>query len=99
MPTMFRDIVRSLLALAALTIICGVAYPLVVWAIGQVAFSDQADGSLVHAGGRVVGSSLLGQDWKGAQWFHGRGRRPSATTPTAPAARTSARTAPTSRPP
>ena len=72
MPTMFRDIVRSLLALAALTLICGVAFPLVVWGIGQAGFSDKADGSLVHSGGRVVGSSLLGQEWKGAQWFHGR---------------------------
>ena len=72
MPTMFRDIVRSLLALAALTVICGIAYPLVVWGIGQAGFSDRANGSLVHSGGRVVGSSLIGQDWKGAQWFHGR---------------------------
>lgn len=72
MPSMFRDSVRSLLALAALTLICGVAFPLVVWGVGQIGFSGQADGSLVHADGRVVGSSLLGQDWKGAQWFHGR---------------------------
>jgi potassium-transporting ATPase KdpC subunit len=72
MPTAFRDITRSLLVLAALTLICGVAYPVAVWAIGQAGFSDRANGSLVHAGGRVVGSSLLGQDWKGAQWFHGR---------------------------
>jgi K+-transporting ATPase ATPase C chain len=72
MPTMFRDTVRSLLALAAFTTICGVAFPLVIWGIGQVAFSGKADGSLVHSDGRVVGSSLLGQDWKGEQWFHGR---------------------------
>jgi K+-transporting ATPase ATPase C chain len=72
MPTMFRDTVRSLLALAALTIVCGIAFPLVVWGVGQIGLSGQADGSLVHAGGRVVGSSLIGQDWKGAQWFHGR---------------------------
>jgi K+-transporting ATPase ATPase C chain len=72
MPTMFRDAVRSLLALAAFTIICGVAFPLAVWGIGQAGFSGRADGSLVHSGGHVVGSSLLGQDWKGAQWFHGR---------------------------
>ena len=37
-----------------------------------VGLSGQADGSLVHADGRVVGSSLIGQEWKGAQWFHGR---------------------------
>jgi potassium-transporting ATPase KdpC subunit len=72
MPTLFRDTVRSLLALAAFTIICGVAYPLVVWGIGQAGLASKANGSLVHAHGRVVGSSLLGQDWKGAQWFHGR---------------------------
>jgi K+-transporting ATPase ATPase C chain len=72
MPTMFRDTVRSLLALAAFTIVCGVAFPLVVWGVGQIGLSGQADGSLVHADGRVVGSSLLGQEWKGAQWFHGR---------------------------
>jgi K+-transporting ATPase ATPase C chain len=72
MPTMFRDLTRSLIALAAFTIVCGVAFPLVVWGIGQAGFASRADGSLVHSGGRVVGSSLLGQDWKGAQWFHGR---------------------------
>ena len=72
MPTMFRDIVRSLLALAALTAICGIAFPLVIWGIGQVGLSHEANGSLMHSGGRVVGSSLIGQEWKGAQWFHGR---------------------------
>ena len=72
MPTAFRDITRSLIALAALTLICGIAYPVSVWAIGQAGFSDRANGSLIQAGGRVVGSSLLGQDWKGDRWFHGR---------------------------
>jgi len=72
MPTAFRDITRSLIALAALTLICGIAYPVSVWAIGQAGFSDRANGSLIEAGGRVVGSSLLGQDWKGDRWFHGR---------------------------
>ena len=72
MPTVFRDTVRSLLALAALTLICGIAFPLVVWGVGQIGLSDKAGGSLVRSNGRVVGSSLLGQDWKGEQWFHGR---------------------------
>jgi potassium-transporting ATPase KdpC subunit len=71
-PGMFRDIVRSLLALAALTVICGIAFPLVVWGIGQVGFSGKANGSLVHSGDRAIGSSLIGQEWKGAEWFHGR---------------------------
>ena len=72
MPTMFRETVRSILALAAFTIVCGIAFPLGVWGVGQVGLSGQAAGSLVHADGRVVGSSLIGQEWKGAQWFHGR---------------------------
>jgi len=72
MPAALRDITRSLIALAALTLICGIAYPVAVWAIGQAGFSHRANGSLVHAEGRVVGSSLLGQEWKGARWFHGR---------------------------
>jgi K+-transporting ATPase ATPase C chain len=69
---MFRDTIRSLIALAAFTIVCGVAYPLAVWGVGQIGFSSQANGSLVRVDGRVAGSSLLGQDWKGSQWFHGR---------------------------
>lgn len=72
MPTLFRDTVRSILALAAFTVICGIAFPLVVWGVGQIGLSGKANGSLVHADGRVVGSSLLGQEWKGNQWFHGR---------------------------
>jgi potassium-transporting ATPase KdpC subunit len=72
MPSMFRDTIRSLIALAAFTIVCGVAYPLAVWGVGQIGFSSQANGSLVRVDGRVAGSSLLGQDWKGSQWFHGR---------------------------
>jgi K+-transporting ATPase ATPase C chain len=72
MPTVFRDTVRSILALAALTLVCGIAFPLVVWGIGQAGFSSKAEGSLVHSGGRAVGSSLIGQEWKGDQWFHGR---------------------------
>ncbi|HEY3615066.1 MAG TPA: potassium-transporting ATPase subunit KdpC [Gaiellales bacterium] len=69
---MFRDTARALLALAALTVVCGVAFPLVVWGVGRIGLSGRAGGSLVRADGRVVGSSLIGQDWKGAQWFHGR---------------------------
>jgi K+-transporting ATPase ATPase C chain len=40
--------------------------------IGQLAFGAKADGSLVEADGRAVGSSLIGQQWKGPQWFYGR---------------------------
>jgi K+-transporting ATPase ATPase C chain len=58
--------------LLVLTVLLGVLYPAVVWGVGRAGLSDRADGSLVRRDGVVVGSSLLGQDFKGPQWFHGR---------------------------
>ena len=62
--------------LLALTLLLGVLYPAVVWGVGQVALSHQADGSRIERGGAVVGSSLLGQDFTAERHFHGR---PSAS--------------------
>ncbi len=70
-----RQALAAVRALVVLTIVLGLLYPLLVTAIGQIAFRDQADGSRVSYQGRVVGSSLLGQDFTGPQWFH---PRPSA---------------------
>lgn len=71
MPTI-RQLLPGLRALLVLTVILGLAYPLLVWAVGQVAFRDQATGSLIERNGQVVGSSLIGQNFEGAQWFHSR---------------------------
>jgi K+-transporting ATPase ATPase C chain len=70
-------LIRPALSLVVLmTAITGVAYPLVVTGIAQVAFPDQAGGSLVYdAAGKVRGSSLIAQDFTGDEWFH---PRPSA---------------------
>ncbi|HEX4804759.1 MAG TPA: K(+)-transporting ATPase subunit C [Conexibacter sp.] len=60
---MRRELTTSLLAVAIFTLLLGVAYPVGIWAVGQVAFPGKADGSLVHVDGRLVGSSLIGQDF------------------------------------
>lgn len=62
----------GLRALLVLTALLGIAYPVVVWGIGRVAFADQAAGSPVTVQGRLVGSSLIGQQVEGDRWFHGR---------------------------
>ena len=66
--------VSLLVTLFLLVLCCGV-YPMVVWAIAQGAFAHKAGGSLVRAGGTVVGSSMLAQGFSGAAYFH---PRPSA---------------------
>ena len=65
----------ALRALLVLTVLCGVAYPLAVAGVAQIAFGDRADGSLVEHGGELVGSRLIGQSFDGDEWFH---PRPSA---------------------
>jgi K+-transporting ATPase ATPase C chain len=65
-----------------LFVLCGVLYPLALTAIGQLVLPFAANGSLERSDtGAVVGSRLIGQQWDGPQWFHGR---PSATTDTDP---------------
>jgi K+-transporting ATPase ATPase C chain len=64
--------------LLALTLLTGVLYPLAVTGIAQGVFPRQARGSLVVQGGRVMGSSLIGQPFSSARYFWGR---PSATSP------------------
>ena len=73
---MLRELRTSLLMLIVLTLVTGVAYPLLVTGVARVAFPRQAGGSLVVAGGSVVGSSLLGQSFADAGHFWSR---PSAT--------------------
>jgi K+-transporting ATPase ATPase C chain len=60
---MRRDLISSTIATVALTLLLGLAYPLVVTGVSQVLFPGHADGSQVVRNGRVVGSALLGQDF------------------------------------
>jgi K+-transporting ATPase ATPase C chain len=69
---MIKIAIRATLATIVLLILTAVLYPLAITGIGQVAFKDKANGSLVEENGATVGSSLIGQAWEGEQWFYGR---------------------------
>jgi len=69
---MLREIRPAILVLLALTIITGLIYPLAMTAIAGIIFPSQAEGSLVERDGKVVGSALIGQEFKDDKYFHGR---------------------------
>jgi K+-transporting ATPase ATPase C chain len=64
---MLLQIRRSLVAIVILTVICGIIYPLVMTGLSQWWFPAEANGSLTSNG-----STLIGQQWKGPEWFQGR---------------------------
>ncbi len=72
---MVLQIRRSIVAIVILTLVCGIIYPLVITGLSQWWFSHEANGSLTSNG-----STLVGQQWKGPDWFQGR---PDADDPLA----------------
>ena len=60
---MKRNLIASVIAVVAFTLLFGLVYPLVVTGVGQLVFGDQADGSRIERDGELVGSSLIGQEF------------------------------------
>jgi potassium-transporting ATPase KdpC subunit len=69
---MLKQLRAALVVLAALSVVTGLAYPLLVTGIAQAAFPRQSNGSLIEKNGKVVGSALIGQPFSDAKYFWGR---------------------------
>jgi len=69
---MKKNLITAILMTIATTILLGIMYPLFVTVLAQLIFPRQANGQLIQRDGKLVGSSILGQGFSGAAYFHSR---------------------------
>jgi potassium-transporting ATPase KdpC subunit len=69
---MYKHFLNSLLMTVVLTVLLGLIYPLVVTGLSQVLLHDKANGQLIVINGKVGGSRIIGQPFKGEAYFHSR---------------------------
>lgn len=69
---MLKTMGRALMLLLVMTLLTGIAYPLVVTGLAKVIFPKQAEGSLAYKDGQLVGSALIGQNFSDARYFYSR---------------------------
>ena len=67
-----REFTRAILIFATMTVLLGLAYPFAITGISQFLFPQKANGSIIVLDNRVVGSSLIGQNFTHPKYFHGR---------------------------
>lgn len=82
---MLRELRPAFSVVILFTVLLGLVAPLALTGFAQLVLPFQANGSLIRTDGRAVGSALIGQDFRGLQWFHSR---PSALTEMDAAGRT-----------
>ena len=69
---MKQILIPAVMLTLVITVLTGLVYPLVVTGLSQVLFSHRANGSLIEANGKIVGSELIGQKFTRPEYFHGR---------------------------
>ena len=69
---MKKNLITALLMTLATTVLLGIIYPLVVTGLAQVLFPQKANGQLIEANGKLVGSKIIGQAFSGSSYFHSR---------------------------
>jgi K+-transporting ATPase ATPase C chain len=69
---MKKNLITAVLMTVATTVLLGIIYPLVITGLSQVLFAKKANGQLIEANGKIIGSRLIGQGFSGAAYFHSR---------------------------